>query len=184
MVQIILLGCKLLDSFNGSKPSYTFFNKTWENTSKSYQVIHLFVPYPGTGIYVNILEYDGKYASLEPYKNNFKLSKLYTLNPDTRTWNPDKSFNQKNLVGHFVTGIAAKNENEILISAVKKRLGSSTGVLLDKDGNIVEPSGDLKANTPLDGLKWLKRDWETSGWWCLYCLRYKKNWLYFPDIRK
>ena len=158
------LGIQTLDSFNGSKPSYTFFrNEIWKNTSKSYQLIRLFVPYPGARVYVNILEYDGKYGSGERGKNNFKLSRLYTLNPDTRTWDPDKSFNQENLVGHFVTGIAARNENEILISAVKKRFGPSTGVLLDKDGNIVETSGDLKANTPLDGLKWLKRSWSTKG---------------------
>lgn len=152
------VGLFALTRFNGSTPTYADFNKSWTSTSKSFQTIRLFCPQPGESIYVNVLDHQGSYGSIDSENNGFKGSKLYKLANDSNSWNPSNPGEQQKLQTRYVTGVADNNSGTILVTASSGK--SDGGYLLIEDG---AAKGDGKIDgsyTPTTGITWIDRKWE------------------------
>lgn len=157
-----------LDSFDGSTAIITplINDSSWSSTSTHYQQIKLFCP-NGTGdVYVNVMEHDGVYGSLDESGQKFTGSSLYMIpnnaaSLDTTPITGDGIANQNELDGtiasRYVTGIADNTAGKIRITATDNMFASGpvdsvdAGILLDETGTVIS----LGSTVSTIGITWL-----------------------------
>ena len=155
-----------MDSFDGRTAVLTPLtgDSSWSSTDNHYQQIRLFCPNGSGNVYVNVMENDGKYGSLDETGQKFKGSHLYVIPNDATSLNiPDdgSTINQDELDGtngsRYVTGIADNMAGTIRITATDNMFASEpvndvdAGILLDESGNIIP----LGSNISTTGITWL-----------------------------
>jgi len=157
------VGLFALTRFDGSNPTYADLGKTWTSNSKSFQTIRLFCPRPGGSIYVNVLNHQGAYGSLDSEDNEFKGSKLYRLANNSASWGNPTPGNQPGLQTRYVTGVADNGSGTILVTATSGKSSASGGYLLNINNlNDASPSGEGKIDNsyiPTTGIIWIDRNW-------------------------
>ena len=155
-----------IESFDGRTAVITRLSgdSQWDSTDNHYQQIRLFCPNGSGDVYVNVMENEGEYGSLDESGQEFKGSHLYVIAHDASSLNipaDGSTINQDELDGtkgsRYVTGIADNMAGTIRITATDNMFASEpkddvdAGILLDESGDIIP----LGSNISTTGITWL-----------------------------
>jgi len=157
------VGLFALSSFDGSSAAYDDFGKSWTSGSKSFQTVRLFCPRPAGDIYINVLNHQGNYGSLDSDDNDFGGSSLYRLANGSTSWGTPAHTEQPELNGarkaRYVTGVADNGAGTILVTATSGVSSTNGGYLLDEDG-LGRGDGRIGGSyMSTTGITWIDRSW-------------------------
>jgi len=154
-----------LVSYDGTTAVFSALtgDSIWESTPTHYQQIKLFCP-NGTGnVYVNVMEHDGEYGSLDESGQKFTGSKLYVIANNATSLNTatDGITDQDELdstnASRYVTGIADNTTGKVRITATDNMFASGpsdsidAGILLDENGSVIS----LGSTVSTTGITWM-----------------------------
>ncbi|MCG8452452.1 MAG: hypothetical protein MI717_04625 [Spirochaetales bacterium] len=143
---------------------------SWSGGTGGYQTIGIFGAQNSGDVYVNILEHDIDYGSIDinTGQTGFQNSELFRLPANATNWSSRVPFTSQDYLdgsngpGRYVTGVASKGttNDDIRITAANNLFSTDSGVLLNGAGTVV---GGFSSTAAMTGLTWLPNVYTGEG---------------------